>query len=333
MVSLGNSSVHLSTARLTILPFTTVLGVFLLAGGLVVFLLPFNLAATFSDSWASPSIIAMLVVGFVLLLSFGLVEYYVAPKPFVPFGLLVSRTVLGTCFQDMTYQIAYYCWNSYFTSFLQVVFGTSIADAGYISSTFDVVSGVWLLGVGYLIRRTGYFRWLLFIAVPLYLLGAGLMIHFRKPGSGVGYVVMCQIFIAFAGGTMIICQQVAVLASASHNHAAAALALLGLFGNTGGAIGNSISGAIWTNTFPNALQRLLPEESVADWETIYESLDVQLSYEMGTATRDAIMAAYADAQSKMLIAGTCIMALSLGWMFVIRNIKVSEIEQVKGVLF
>jgi hypothetical protein len=35
------------------------------------------------------------------------------------------------------------------------------------------------------------------------------MMHFRQPGMKVGYVVMCQISIAFAGGTMMTCQQVA----------------------------------------------------------------------------------------------------------------------------
>jgi predicted MFS family arabinose efflux permease len=275
----------------------------------------------------------MLVFGLVMLMSFALVERFVAPRPFIPYRLLTDRTVLGACGVDFTYQIAYYCWYSYFTSFLQVVYSLSISQAGYVGSTFDVISGFWLLVVGYLIRRTGYFRWLLWIAVPLYLLGVGLMIYFRRPDQNVGLVIMCQVFIAFAGGTMIICQQVAVLSVASHNDAAGMLALLGVFGYVGGAIGNSISGAIWTNVFPSALQRLLPAESVEDWETIYEDLAVQLSYEKGTATRDAIIAAYSAAQSKMLIAGTAIMVLSLVWVAIIRNIKVSEIQQVKGMLF
>jgi len=307
--------------------------VVLLAGGLALFLLPFSLAASTADEWKSPKIICMLVFGLVMLIGFAVVERYVAPKPFIPYRLLTDRTVLGACMVDFTYQIAYYCWYSYFTSFLQVVYSLSIAEAGYVGSTFDVVSGFWLLVVGYLIRRTGYFRWLLWTAVPLYLLGVGLMIHFRQPDQPVGFVIMCQIFIAFAGGTMIICQQVAVLSVASHNDAAAMLALLGVFGYVGGAIGNSISGAIWTHVLPNELQRLLPADTVADWEAIYEDLDLQLSYEKGTATRDAIIAAYSAAQSKMLIAGTAIMGLALVWVAIIRNIKVSEVEQVKGLLF
>ncbi|KAL1853701.1 hypothetical protein Plec18170_005092 [Paecilomyces lecythidis] len=251
---------------------------------------------------------------------------------FATIGLVLS----ATCNDIATYcasQIAYYCWADYFTSYLQVVYGTSIEVAGYISSIFDVVSGVWLLFVGLLIKKTGRFRWLLWISVPLYILGVGLMIYFRNPSWSVGYTIMCQVFIAFAGGTMIICQQVAVLAASDHNHAASSLAFLNCFGSMGSAIGSSISGAIWTHTLPAALKRLLPDSAKADWETIYDSLESQLSYPSGEAVRHAISLAYAEAQSRMLIAGTAIMALSLIWMFVIRDIKLTKEVQTKGVLF
>lgn len=244
----------------------------------------------------------------------------------------MSRTVLGACLVAMCYQIAYYCWSYYFTSFLQVVSGTSLATSGWISSTFDVVSGVCLLAVGFAITKTCRFRWILYWSVPLYLLGEGLMIYFRRPGVAVGYIVMCQILIALAGGAMIIVQQVAVLAASDHNNAASSLAFLSVFGNIGGAIGGSISGAIWQQTLPAALQRYLPESTLPDWKIIYEDLKTQLSYPKGTETRIAIEKAYSVAQSRMLIAGTAVMALSLIWMFVMRDLKLTK-QQTKGVLF
>lgn len=274
----------------------------------------------------------MLVLGVACFVAFALSERFIAPVPFLPWEILVSRTVIGACLVDAMYQISYYCWDDYYTSYLQVVFGTSLQVAGYIGSIFDVVSGVWLFVVGLAIMKTGRFRWLLYIAVPVYILFEGLMIYFRQPGWSLGYQIMCQVFIAFAGGTMIIVQQVAVQAAADHNNVATALAVLNVFGNIGSAIGSSVSGGIWTNTLPGALQRLLPESAKSDWETIYDSLDVQLGYERGTPIRHAISLTYAVAQSRMLIAGTCIMALSLIWMFLMRDIKLNK-TQSKGVLF
>ncbi|KIV89022.1 hypothetical protein, variant [Exophiala mesophila] len=308
-------------------------GVFLFASGLVVFLLPFSLADAAPNGWATGYIIAMIVVGFVVLVLFGLYEAYLAPQPFLTASLLANRTIIGGCLLCGTYQIGYYCWASYFTSFLQVVNDLSISEAGYVSSTFDVVSGVLLLGVGFVIRKVGYFRWLLFIAVPLYIFGQGLMIYFRRPHQNIGFLVMCQIFISIGGSVIIICEQLAVLAAADHQHVAAVLALLYVVGNIGGAIGNTISGAIWTNTFGQALARFLPEEEQANLEDIYNSLDVQLSYEWGSAARLGIQEAYAYAQQRMLIAGTCIMGLALVWVLLIKNINLAKIDQVKGMVF
>lgn len=311
----------------------TALGCFLFVTGLVVFLLPFSLANSAPNGWSSGYIIAMIVVGFIVLIMFGLWEAFLAPHPFLTANLLMNRTVAGACLLSFNYQIAYYCWASYFSSFLQVVNGLSISEAGYVTSTFDVVSGVLLLGVGFTIRKFGYFKWLLCIGVPLYIFAQGLMIYFRRPNSHIGYLVMCQIFISIGGSVMIICQQLAVLAAADHQHVAAVLALLNVIGTIGGAVGNTISGAIWTNTFSQALARYLPEDAQGSLDDIYGSLDTQLSYELGSPTRIGIQQAYGYSQQKMLIAGTAIMSLSLVWVMMIRNINVKNIEQVKGVLF
>ena len=275
----------------------------------------------------------MLVVGFILLGVCILYESLLAPTPMLNFSFLSDRTVIGTCLLDATYQISYYCWANYFTSFLQVVNDLSLSEAGYVNNTFNVVSGVLLLLVGFSIRKTGRFKWLLYIAVPLYVFAQGLMIYFRRPNQSVGYLVMCQVFISIGGSIFIIIQQVAILAAVDHQHVAAVLALLYVVGTVGGAIGATVSGAIWTNTFRKALERYLPESALPDLDTIYEDLDTQLSYPVGSPERLAIQESYGYAQTRMLAAGTVIMALSFIWTLLIRNINVAKIEQVKGMVF
>ncbi len=275
----------------------------------------------------------MIVVGFVTLAVFALYETFLARAPFLNIHLLANRTAIGACLLDMTYQISYYCWNSYFTSFLQVVNNLTLTQAGWVGSTFDVVSGVLLIMVGFLIRKTGYFRWLLFVAVPLYVFAQGLMIYFRRPGQSIGYIIMCQIFISIGGSVFIICEQLAILAASDHQHVAAVLALLYVVGNVGGAIGNTICGTIWTNTFPQALERYLPADAMPDFDDIYGDLSTQLSYAVGSETRIAIQQAYGYAQERMLIAGLAFMSLAFVWIIMIKNINVTKIAQVKGVVF
>ena len=303
------------------------------AGGLTVFLLPFTLAADAPDGWQSGYIIAMIVVGFVALCGFFVYEWLLAPTPMINFSLFMNRTVIGTCLLGSSYQISYYCWAYYFSSFLQVVNDLSVSNAGYIDNTFSVVSGVLLFLVGYGIHKTGLFKWLLYIAVPMYILAQGLMIYFRRPDQSVGYLVMCEVFISIGGSIFIIIQQVAMLAAVDHQHIAVALALLYVVGTTGGAIGATISGAIWTNTFRSALEMFLPEEALPDLDTIYEDLDTQLSYEIGSPERLAIQEAYGYAQTRMLAAGTSFMVLTIVAVLLIKNINVSKIRQVKGMVF
>lgn len=275
----------------------------------------------------------MLVVGFVLLFVFIIWEAFVAPKPLFSLGFLYNRTVIGACLLDATYQLCYYCWNGYFTSFLQVVNDLTVAEAGYVGNTFDVVSGVLLLIVGVLIRKTGRFKWLLWIAVPLYIFAQGLMIYFRRPNQSVGYLVMCQIFISIGGSVFIIVEQLAILAAVDHQQVASVLALLNVVGTVGDAIGATISSAIWQNTYPNALSMYLPESAMSNFDSIYGEIDTQLEYAVGSATRTAIQRAYGYAQTRMLAVGTGIMALAFLWTMMIRNIDLKKVPQVKGVVF
>ena len=311
----------------------TVVGVILFAGGMVVFLLPFTLALSAPNGWATAYIIAMIVVGLVLLVAFAVYEIKVAPVPFLNYQILSERTVLGACLLNMTYQVSYYCYANYLSSFLQVVYYLDVATAGYVGNTFSVVSFVFLFVAGWLIRITGRFKWILWICLPLYILGLGLMIHFRTPGGYIGYIVMCEIFFSISGGIFILCVQLAVLASVDHQHVAAVLAFLFVMGSIGSSIGSAISGAIWTNTFYPALVRNFPETSAADLPVIYSSLVEQLSYPVGTPERDGIVAAYGHAQPIMLAAGTAFMVLGFIWVGMMRNINVKSMVQTKGNVF
>ncbi|KAJ6012139.1 hypothetical protein N7522_002494 [Penicillium canescens] len=308
-------------------------GVIVFSVGLTVFLLPFTIAASAPNGWGSGYIIAMIVVGFVMLIVFLVWEVVFAPTPMFDFSLLTDRTVIGACLLDATYQLSYYCWNNYYTSFLQAVNDLSISEAGYVSNTFDVVSGVLLLGVGFLIRRTGRFKWLLYIAVPLYIFAQGLMIYFRRPNQSVGYLVMCQIFISIGGSVFIIVEQLSILAAVDHQHVATVLALLNVVGTVGDAAGSTICGAIWTNTFYKALQTRLPDSAMDNIDLIYEDLSTQLSYPVGSATRLAIQSAYGYSQTRMLAAGTGLMCLCIFWTLMIRNIDLNKVKQTKGVVF
>ena len=302
----------------------------LIIGGWSLLLLPLSLAAYASHSWKSPDIIAMLVVGFCLLIAFGIHERFFAKKQFLPFHFLVDRTVVGSCLCAGTLFISFYCWDIYFSSFLQVVYDLNVSDSGYIYSIYSLGSCFWGIVVGFLIPLTGRFKWLAICAVPLQMLGTGLMIYFREPDKPLGFVIMCQIFIAFSGGTLVITEQVAIMAAVGPENVAVALALESLFTSVGGAVGTSIAGAIWTNTLPRELEKHLPDHLKDQAADIYADITVQLGYPMGSPAREAIIKAYAETQRYMCIAATAVLALLMVWVLMWRDISVKEFRKPKG---
>lgn len=306
-------------------------GLFLIVSGLVIFLLPFSLYSYQADQWRSALVVSMLIIGGLLLIAFALYEKYIAPKTFIPYKLLLDRTVMGACVLSGVLFVSWYIWHSYFSSFLQVVNGLSITQSNYVLNIYSLGSCFFSLLVGILIRWTGRFKWLaLYFGVPITILGVGLLIHFRQPDVNLGYIIMTQIFIAFGGGACVIAEQIAVMAATDHQYVAVVLALEGMFSNVGGGIGGSIASAVWTGVFPKKLAEYLPPESQSALLNIYAQLPVQLSYPKGSATRHAIERAYGDAQRWMNVGGTAILFLGIPAVMVWRDIRVKDFKQVKG---
>lgn len=272
--------------------------------------------------------IVMFVVGGVCLAIFVIYERFFAKVTFIPYRVMTDRTILGACLTVATVFVSFYCWDGYYYSYVQVVHNQNIKNTGYIYNIYSIGSCFWAFAVAAAIRATKRFKWLaVYFGVPVYILGTGLMIHFRQPHVNIGYVIMCQIFIAFAGGTLVICEELAIMSASPHKDVAAALAFLSMFSNIGGGIGSSIAGAIWTNTLPAQLEKYFPKEEAA---LIYSSIVVQLGYEWGTPEREAINAAFGHTQKLMSITGTVIMVLAFAFVLMWRDIKISDVKNTRG---
>ncbi|KAG6026921.1 hypothetical protein E4U41_001128 [Claviceps citrina] len=306
-------------------------GLLLVSVGLALFLLPFNIYTRQADGWRSPTIALLLVMGPLLLFAFAVWETFYAPVQFLPYALLTDRTVVGACGLAAVSFISFYIWNSYFRSFLQVVNGLSVSQASYVGSIYSMGSCFSAILVGLLIRKTGrYKRLSLYFGVPLIVLGVWLMMRLLQPDARVGYIVLCQILIACAGGTLVITQQTAAMAAASHQYLAVVLAVDSLFSAVGAAVGLTASATIWQAVFPQRLRAYLPESALANFTEIYGQLDVQLSYPVGSPARVAIQRAYADGQRAMLVAATAVLVLCFVAVGLWRDVNVKNVKQVRG---
>ncbi|KAF4122831.1 transporter [Geosmithia morbida] len=310
-----------------------VVGILLLAAGLALFLLSFSIEPNMGHGWDSPIIICFLVFGPLLVVAFVLWELYAAPVTFFPWYLLKNRTILFTYTMVGSLYMPWYIWDSYFYSLNIVVFNQSVTNATYINNIYTIGSTVCALMMGIVLRYYGRLKWLaVFFGVPLTILGVSLMIHFRHPNMEVSYIVMCQIFVAFGGGCLVICEQMTVMAVSKHQGITAGLAVEGLVASVAGSIGSAIAGAMWQNLFPKYLLQNLPQSSQADFATIYGDITVQSSYPVGSPTRDAINKSYGQAQKLMLITATCLYSITWGSTLMWEDIDVKSMKPRAGLV-
>lgn len=311
-----------------------VIGILLLSAGIALFLLPFNIYSHQKEGWRAPIIISFLIIGPALIVAFAVWEKWYAPVKFIPYELLLDRTVVFSCVLAATTFVSYFIWDAYFSSFLQVVPNLNITHASFVSNIYNVGSCLWSLVTGIWLRYTGRFKpAVLYFGLPMTALGVGTMIKFRHPDVNIGYIVMSQIFVAFGGGTMVVCQEVAIMSAAKHQHVAVVLAIQAMSSSIGGAIGLSVSAAIWQAVFPGKLRKYLPASELPNLDKIYGQLPVQLSYPVGSEARTAIQRAYGDSQQMMLIAATAILVVGFVAVAFWRDVNVKKIKQVKGRVF
>lgn len=309
-----------------------VVGLLLLAGGLALFLLAFNLYSYQPKQWREPFIIAFIVVGGVLMFIFALYERYLAPITFIPWDLLKNRTIIFTYIMVASLYTPYYIWDDYFYALLIVVFNTGVTVATYIGNIYSVGSCFWSIVFGLVLRYNGRVKWhAVFFGVPITILGVGLMIHFRYSDSGIGYIAMCMIFVAFGGGTLVICEQINVMAAAPQKYVASVLSLESMITSIGAAVGSTISSAMWTGIFPKKLVEYLPAD--APFEEIYGSLVVQASYPPGSPIRTAINHAYGETQRYMLITATCMYIITWGSVLFWQDFNVKKMKKQNDRLF
>lgn len=113
-----------------------ILGAVLLVAGFALVLIPLSLtgsSTTTSNGWDNPSFIAMLVIGVVSLIAFGVWDGKFARHPFVPYRLLKDRTVVAACLLGAFDFCSYSIFTMIFPSYLQVAGGYSPGHASRLT--------------------------------------------------------------------------------------------------------------------------------------------------------------------------------------------------------
>ncbi|KAG8793831.1 hypothetical protein FRC12_001461 [Ceratobasidium sp. 428] len=283
-----------------------IFGLLILAGGVACVLLPLTLAAKAKGGWHNPSMIAMLTVGPILLILFGIYEWKFASHPIVPMKFLRNKAVVGAALIGFFDFVSFYLTFSYLYSFVFVVKGWELRYLNYFSSTQTVALTVFGILAGIIMRATHRYKWMLVTGLTIRLFGVGLMIHSRGGKGNTGELVMTQVIQGFGGGFAAVASQVGAQASVPHGEVAIVTAMVLLVTEIGGAIGTAIAGGIWTNTMPKQLEIHLPGVNETTRATLFSSITTIATYPPGDPIREGVIQAYDETMKIMLIAATVI---------------------------
>ncbi|KAJ6502423.1 major facilitator superfamily domain-containing protein [Mycena sanguinolenta] len=147
-------------------------GLVLVVSSVVCILVGFNSSET---SWSSAETIALLTVGCVLLLLFGVNEAYTKRTPIVPPRLFKTRTTTIICITTLFHAIVFFSGAYYLPLYFQVL-GSSATGAGVRMLPFSLGAAIVSASSGQVVTRIRGYRPVIWFAWPVMTLGFGLMI-------------------------------------------------------------------------------------------------------------------------------------------------------------
>ncbi|TCD63466.1 hypothetical protein EIP91_005375 [Steccherinum ochraceum] len=286
-----------------------VVGLLLLCAAIALILIPLTLSQTVNGGWNNPSIIAMLVVGCVLCLVFGVWDFRFAKRPVVALRFLKNRAVVASSWAGFFDFVSGSLTTTYLYSFVLVVKPWSLINTNYFASCANVSLCVFGICGGIYMRFAHRYKWLLVVSHVIRLAGVGMMIHSRGANGSDVELVFTQIIQGLGGGIAVAALMVGVQASVPHSDVAIITAISALWSEIGGAVGTAIAGAIWTNTMPKNLAKyvgFLPEDQRAE---LFGSITDVMMYPRGDPIREGVITAYSETMLVLVVTGTAIAVL------------------------
>ncbi|KAJ5616659.1 hypothetical protein N7537_001773 [Penicillium hordei] len=285
-----------------------IIGIILLVAILALLLAPLTIAGGNQSKWKSAHIIAPLVVSAFCVPVFIYWELR-APRPLIPMTLMKDRAA------------------NYLYTILVVGFNFDVTAATRISSLFSFVQVVVGPLLGLVVFRVRRLKMFIISGTMIYTVGFGLLIRYRGSLTGnskVG-VIAGQVLLGFGSALFSWPAQASMQAHIKHEHLAVMTGTFLASYNVGSAIGNTISGAIWTQLLPSSLYgELAGINSTLATSAYKDPFTAIAEWPMGTPERTAIVRSYQYIQQLITITGICLCVPIMAFAFAVRDPKLND---------
>ncbi|KAI0599615.1 major facilitator superfamily domain-containing protein [Biscogniauxia sp. FL1348] len=266
-------------------------GIVLFASGLGSLLLPLTLAATTPGSWATPWIIACVVVGAILLTILPVYEHYLAKHPLVPPRYFKHRTI-GLCMLLILCDgLSHGATHTYAYAWATTALGLSSRNATFFTYTSSVAQTIVTIVTGLAMAKTRRYKWLCLVGSAVQLVGYGVMLRLQAQNS-MAEIFLQQVVQGLGAGTLSASLLVACQAAVSHAEMPQVTSLFLCFSFLGGSIGACLAGGIYTNTLEPALWKYLGDEATPEYVAALADSMTSTLAAWGSAERTAISFAF-----------------------------------------
>lgn len=309
-----------------------VLGGILLICGMALFFIPFTLTGKKSSyRWHEPALIAMLVVGFVVIVAFCVWNFKYSRKPFVPTFALKSRSAVIIIILVALDLCENSSFATYFITTLQVSGYHTAGSATRVDRAKKVTINVFNVVGGVLMKYSKRSKIYALIGIPILVLGHGLLVWFMWRDDKVertALLVMAEVFIGVGRGLYQSATQVIIQALAGAEGVAMSTAFFLAFNSVGSLIGSAIAGGVWNSVLLEKLEKYLPEDNKSDATKIYQNIVYAKSFLKGTPARDAIARSYSETIQIIGWIGLGIISPMLVLMWFIKDVELSDSKDV-----
>ena len=233
------------------------IGLLFFVSGIVLFLTGLASGGNGTFSWTSSVVLGTTITGVICLIAAVINELYTTRQPLIPPRLFKTRTTGGVLISIFLHGVVFTPALYYMPLYFQAVDGSSATFSGVQLLPLSLMTAVTATATGFIIAKTGDYRWILWICWTILTLGTisltillisgmGLLIDLKYPYNTAKSVVF-QLITGIGIGGLFQTPLIALQAAMPSRDMAVATGALVLFRLLGSATGVAIGGTILNN--------------------------------------------------------------------------------------
>ncbi|KAI1141302.1 MFS drug transporter [Hypoxylon sp. FL0543] len=265
--------------------------------------------------WNSPKVVCLIAFGTAMIGFFLFSEKRLAKYPLMPLGMFKDWSNVAVVLVALAHSMASIGQEYYLPLYFQSVKQASPLRSGILIIPMMVMEAAVDIGVGFLIKRTGRYREVIWAGTMFLTLGTGLYITFG-PDTSVAKIIGFEILGAPGPALLFQAPMIAIQNTVSQADTATATSTLGFIRDLGTALSIVLGGVVFQNSMNTRHSSLVAAGlSDSDLEALsgdHAAANVEIVQTIqGAAQRRAAIDAYAWSVRNMFIMYTCIAGVGL----------------------